>query len=175
GVKFSRPGMSLMMEGSVRATDDKLRTGDSITFDFGACYRGYCSDFGRTAYLGEPPEELLKTYDILIKAQTAAIEAMVSGTVTAKQLDRVARDIIEDAGYGRGFTHRLGHGIGVTVHEPPFLYEPDDTLLTSNMAMTIEPSIIVPDSHGCRIEDVVVVTENGGLSLNNFHKEIVAI
>jgi len=175
GVRFSRPGGAPFKEGPTRATVNTLQEGDSITFDFGACYQGYCSDFGRTAFAGEPPEELKKTYGLVIEAQQTAIEAMVSGTITAMQLDKVARDIIENAGYGHGFTHRLGHCIGVTVHEPPFLYKPDDTLLVSGMAMTIEPSIILPGSYGCRIEDVVVVTENGGLSLSNFHKEIVSV
>jgi len=175
GVKFSRPGGSLQMGGPTRATDDKLQKGDSIKFDFGACYQGYCSDFGRTVFMGEPPVEFLKTYEVLIEAQTAAIEAMVSGTITAMQLDRVARDIIDRAGYGHGFVHRLGHGIGVTVHEPPYLYQPDDTLLVSGMTMTVEPSINMPDSCGCRVEDVVIMTESGGLPLTNFHREITVI
>ena len=175
GIKFTRPGGTLLKVGSTRATADILREGDSITFDFGACYQGYCSDFGRTAFTGEPPVELQKAYRFMIEAQETAIKAMVGGTITAMQLDKVARGIIDRAGYGHRFTHRLGHGIGVTVHEPPYLYQPDDTLLVSGMTMTVEPSITLPDSYGCRVEDVVVVTEDGGLPLTNFHKEIVVI
>lgn len=175
GVKFKSQKGSSPIEGGIRSTGNTLKEGDSILFDFGACYKGYCSDFGRTASAGEPAEELKKAYKIVVQAQEAAIEKMVSGTITAMQLDKVARDIIEEAGYGNAFTHRLGHCIGVTVHEPPFLYQPDETLLVSGMAMTIEPSIILPDSYGCRIEDVVVVTETGGIPLTNFHKEIVAV
>jgi len=175
GVKFSRPGRTPPKGGPTRATGNTLREGDSITFDFGVCYQGYCSDFGRTAFTGEPQVQFQETYRFLIEAQETAIEAMVSGTITAMQLDKVARDVIDGAGYSHGFTHRLGHGIGVTVHEPPYLYQPDDTLLVSGMTMTIEPSIVLPDSYGCRVEDVVVVTESGGLPLTNFHKEIVVI
>jgi len=87
----------------------------------------------------------------------------------------VARGIIEDAGYGEFFTHRLGHGIGVTVHEPPFLYIPDETVLVSNMTFTVEPSIRVPNGHGCRVEDVVMVTEKGGVPFSNYHKELTVI
>jgi len=100
---------------------------------------------------------------------------MVSGTITATQLDRVARRIIERAGYGEGFVHRLGHGIGVTVHEPPFLYQPDETLLVSGMTFTVEPSIHLPEGYWCRVEDVVMVTEKGGLPFSNFHKELTVI
>jgi len=175
GVEFRRPGRTLPKGGPTRATGNTLQEGDSITFDFGVCYQGYCSDFGRTAFIGEPPVEFQNTYRFVIEAQKTAIEAMISGTITATQLDRVARDVIDRAGYGHGFTHRLGHGIGVTVHEPPYLYQPDNTLLVSGMIMTIEPSITLPESYGCRVEDVVVVTESGGMPLTNFHKEIVVI
>jgi len=175
GIKFKGPSGTSPVEGGIRSTGNILKEGDSILFDFGACYQGYCSDFGRTASAGEPAEELNKAYKVVVQAQEAAIEKMVSGTITAMQLDKVARDIIDDAGYGHAFTHRLGHCIGVTVHEPPYLYQPDETPLVSGMAMTIEPSIILPDSYGCRIEDVVVVTENGGMPLTNFHKEIVVV
>ena len=171
GVRFTKPGKSQNM-GASRTTDRKLEDGDSITFDFGTCYQGYCSDFGRTAFAGDPPKEVKKIHEIVMSAQANAIEKMVSGTITATQLDNVARNIIRKAGYGQGFTHRLGHGIGVTVHEPPFLYPPDDTLLVSGMTFTIEPSIRLLDSYGCRVEDVVMVTEKGGIPFSNFHKEL---
>jgi Xaa-Pro dipeptidase len=100
---------------------------------------------------------------------------MVSGTITAAQLDRVARGMIEKAGYGECFTHRLGHGIGVTVHEPPFLYPPDETRLSSNMTFTVEPSIQLPNSYACRVQDLVIVTEKGGLPLTNSNKELIVI
>ena len=100
---------------------------------------------------------------------------MVSGKITAIQLDRVAREIIEQAGYGKMFLHKLGHGIGVTVHEPPYTYHTDETVLASNMVLAIEPSINLPDSYGCRVEDVVRVTDTGGIPLTKFHKELTVI
>lgn len=174
GVRFSKPGRP-RSAASPRTTPRRLEEGDSVTFDFGACLDGYCSDFGRTAIVGKPPEEFLRMHDLVMEAQAAAIERMVSGTIMATQLDRVARGIIEDAGYGEFFTHRLGHGIGVTVHEPPFLYIPDETVLVSNMTFTVEPSIRVPNGHGCRVEDVVMVTEKGGFPFSNYHKDLTVI
>ena len=174
GVFFTKPGEG-RGTGVRRATDRRLKKGHSITFDFGTCYEGYCSDFGRTAFLGQPPAEFRKIHDLVMEAQASAIKDMVSGTITATQLDRVARAVIEKAGYGQYFVHRLGHGIGVTVHEPPFLHPPDETKLVSNMTFTVEPSIRLPDSYACRVEDVVMVTEKGGLPLTNFHKELTVI
>ena len=174
GVRFTKPGEEQRTDIR-RATDRPLKKGHSVTFDFGTCYEGYCSDFGRTAFMGEPPAEFRKIHDLIIQAQGSAIKAMVSGKITAAQLDRVARSMIEKAGYGEGFTHRLGHGIGVTVHEPPFLYPPDETKLASNMTFTVEPSIRLLDSYSCRVEDVVMVTEKGGLPLSNFPKELTVI
>ncbi len=174
GVKFTKPGEGYPTH--VRsASGRRLERGHSIWFDFGACYDGYCSDFGRTVFVGEPPAEVRKIHDLVMTAQASAIRAMVSGTITATQLDRVARVVIENAGYGQCFTHRLGHGIGVTVHEPPFLYPPDETTLISNMILTVEPSIRLPNSYACRVEDAVMVTEKGGLPLTNFHKELTVI
>lgn len=174
GVRFTKPGEGYPNH-VLSGTSRRLKRGHSICFDFGACYDGYCSDFGRTAFVGEPPAEVRKIHDLIIKAQASAMKAMVAGTITATQLDRVARKIIEEAGYGQYFTHRLGHGIGVTVHEPPFLYPPDETRLSSNMTFTVEPSIRLPNSYACRVEDVVMVTEEGGLPLTNFHKELTVI
>jgi Xaa-Pro dipeptidase len=90
-------------------------------------------------------------------------------------LDRVARDIIENQGYGECFVHRLGHGIGVTVHEPPFLYIPDETVLRSGMTFTVEPSILLPGSWSARVEDVVMVTDNGGIPFSHYSKELTVI
>ncbi len=99
---------------------------------------------------------------------------MVDGTITAEGLDRVARGLIEEAGYGECFVHRLGHGIGVTVHEPPFLYIPDDTVLRTGMTFTVEPSILLPSSWSARVEDVVMVVEEG-VPFGNYHKELTTI
>jgi len=153
----------------------RLEEGDSISFDFGCVYKGYCSDFGRTAFVGNPPEKVKRIHALVIEAQAAAIERMVDGEMTAQQLDVVARDIIEQAGYGSNFVHRLGHGIGVTVHEPPFLYRPDDTLLRKCMTFTVEPSILLFGEWSARVEDVVMVTEKGGVPFSKYHKELTII
>ena len=152
-----------------------MQRGHSVCFDFGVCYEGYCSDFGRTAFIGEPPSEVRKIHDLIIEAQSRAIKAMLSGRITAAKLDRIARGVIEEGGYGQCFTHRLGHGIGVTVHEPPFLYPPDETTLVTNMTFTVKPSILIPNSYACRVEDVVQVTDEGGRPFSNFSKELTVI
>ena len=174
GVRFSSPDKPRSMTGP-RRSERKLEVGDSISFDFGGCYRGYCSDFGRTVFVGKPPDVVVEIHGLVMEAQAAAMEKMIDGTITAQDLDTVARSVIEEAGYGENFVHRLGHGIGVTVHEPPFLYIPDDTLLRSGMTFTIEPSILLRGSWSARVEDVVMVTDKGGVPFSNYHKELTII
>ncbi len=174
GVRFRSPKRPWTLFGP-RSTSRKLEEGDTISFDFGGVYEGYCSDFGRTVYVGDPPAKVKEIHDTVMAAQAAAIEKMVDGMITAEGLDRVARGLIEEAGYGECFVHRLGHGIGVTVHEPPFLYIPDDTVLRTGMTFTVEPSILLPSSWSARVEDVVMVTEEGGVPFSNYHKELTAI
>jgi Xaa-Pro aminopeptidase len=115
--------------------------------------------------VGEPPAEYVKVHEIVLRAQKEAMKAMKSGQITAREANAVARGVIEAEGYGDGFTHRLGHGIGITVHEEPFLDNVNDTVLLSNMTFTVEPSIRVPGRFANRVEDVVQVTETGGVSL----------
>jgi Xaa-Pro aminopeptidase len=174
GVRFRSPKRPWTLFGP-RSTSRKLEEGDTISFDFGGVYEGYCSDFGRTVYVGDPPAKVKEIHDTVMAAQAAAIEKMVDGTITAEGLDRVARGLIEEAGYGECFVHRLGHGIGVTVHEPPFLYIPDDTVLRTGMTFTVEPSILLPSSWSARVEDVVMVTKEGGVPFSNYHKELTTI
>jgi Xaa-Pro aminopeptidase len=174
GVRFRSPKRPWTLFGP-RSTSRKLEGGDTISFDFGGVYKGYCSDFGRTVYVGDPPAKVREIHDTVMAAQAAAIERMVDGTITAEGLDRVARGLIKDAGYGECFVHRLGHGIGVTVHEPPFLYIPDDTVLRTGMTFTVEPSILLTGSWSARVEDVVMVTEEGGVPFSNYHKELTTI
>ncbi len=155
-------------QGAARATAQRqLQPGDSVTFDFGCVLDGYCSDFGRSAFVGEPSSEYRRVHDLVLTAQAEAIKAMKAGTITATELNAVARKVIADGGYDAGFTHRLGHGIGVTVHEPPFLDVVNQTVLQENMLFTIEPSVRVPGHFGNRVEDVVLVTPQGGVSLNH--------
>ena len=157
------------------STGRRLRHGDSVMFDFGCVLDGYCSDFGRCAFVGEPPEEYRRIHGLVLHAQTEAMRAMRAGQVTAAEVNAVARRVIEEAGYGEGFTHRLGHGIGVTVHEPPYLDVVDQTLLQANMSFTVEPSVVLPGRFGNRVEDVVLVTEQGGYSLNRAPHDLVIV
>lgn len=162
------PGAASVFE----ATDRVLEPGGSIAFDFGALLDGYCSDFGRTVFIGEPSEERRKVYELVMSAQQAAIERMVDGQITAAQLDDVARSIIAGAGYGERFIHRLGHSIGKDVHEPPFLLEADQTVLRSGMCFTIEPSVVLDDGGFIRVEDVVMVGPDGGINFNATSHEL---
>lgn len=153
----------------------KLEDGDTISFDFGCVYDGYCSDFGRTVCVGDPPAKVREIHDLVMTAQASAIEQMKPGELTCEQLDSVARGIIERGGYGENFVHRLGHGIGITVHEPPYLYIPDDTVLQEGMTFTVEPSILLFGEWSARVEDVVMVTKEGGVPFSNYHKELTVI
>lgn len=156
-------------------TTHPIEPGISVPFDFGAVYGGYCSDFGRTVWIGEPPQEYIRTFNLVMQAQRAGAAAMKSRQVTAAQVDRAARSIIEEAGYGKGFRHRLGHGIGMDVHEPPFLIHFDQTVLQNGMTFTDEPSIILDDRWMVRVEDVFVVRENGGEALSNYSRELLVV
>lgn len=133
----------------------------SVSFDFGAVYDGYCYDFGRSVFFGDPGATYRRVYELVMGAQAAGIAALRAGN-TCEQADAAARAVIADAGYGEAFRHRLGHGIGMDVHEPPFLTAGDTTVLQPGMCFTVEPSIFIPHQLGCRVEDVVVVREQGG-------------
>lgn len=163
-------------EGTTRSgIKRRLQPGDSVMFDFGCMLDGYCSDFGRCAFLGEPPAEYRRVHELVLLAQAEAMHVMQAGQVTAAEVNAIARRVIEEAGYGEAFTHRLGHGIGVTVHEPPYLDVMDETLLRAGMTFTVEPSVVVPGRFGSRVEDVVLVTEHGGQSLNRAARDLVVI
>ncbi len=136
----------------------------SISFDFGAVYDGYCYDYGRSIFLGEPSAEYRRAYALVMAAQAAGIAALAAGR-TCQQADAAARSIIVEGGYGEAFRHRLGHGIGMDVHEPPFLTAGNTTELIPGMCFTVEPSIFIPHRFGARVEDVVVVRAGGGEAL----------
>ena len=174
GVRFRSPNHPWVL-GESPEKPRILEDGDTISFDFGCVYKGYCSDFGRTVYVGDPPAKVIEIHDLVMTAQATAIEQMKAGELTCEQLDSVARGIIERAGYGDNFVHRLGHGIGITVHEPPYLYIPDDTPLQEGMTFTVEPSILLFGEWSARVEDVVMVTKQGGFPFSNFHKDLTTI
>ncbi len=140
----------------------KLTAPVSILFDFGGVYEGYCYDFGRTVSFGDPSPEFQRVYRLVMEAQTAGIAALRAGEATTTQADAAARKVIADAGLGEYFRHRLGHGIGMDVHEPPFLTTGDETPLQEGMLFTVEPSITIHDGFSARVEDVVVARPGGG-------------
>ncbi|MGH3072632.1 MAG: M24 family metallopeptidase [Gaiellaceae bacterium] len=140
---------------------DRLRDGDPVLFDFGAVVDGYCSDFGRTIPCGEPPPGWEDARAAMLAAQEAGREAARPG-VLARDVNAACRAPIEAAGLGEGFRHRMGHGIGLDVHERPFLSVEDETPLETGMTFTDEPSIVLDGRFGVRVEDVIAVTETGG-------------
>ncbi|MFN8479115.1 MAG: Xaa-Pro peptidase family protein [Kouleothrix sp.] len=146
----------------------------SVSFDFGAVYDGYCYDFGRSVFFGDPGATYRRVYELVMGAQAAGIAALRAGN-TCEQADAAARAVIADAGYGEAFRHRLGHGIGMDVHEPPFLTSGDTTVLQPGMCFTVEPSIFIPHQLGCRVEDVVVVREQGGEPLTTGFQQLYVV
>ncbi|WP_339250991.1 Xaa-Pro peptidase family protein [Sporosarcina sp. FSL W8-0480] len=152
----------------------KIQKGDFILFDLGVVYEGYCSDITRTVAFGEPSEKQREIYETVRKAEQAAIDLVRPG-VKARDLDKAARDVITEAGYGEYFTHRLGHGLGISVHEFPSITGTNDLELQEGMVFTIEPGIYNPEITGVRIEDDVVVTADGVEVLTKFPKELKII
>jgi Xaa-Pro aminopeptidase len=150
-----------------------LREGESVLFDFGAVLDGYCSDFGRTIFCGEPTAEYRRAHQAMIDAQAAGQAASKPG-VTAAEVNRACRAPIEEAGYGPYFRHRMGHCIGMDVHERPFISEEDQTPLEVGMTFTDEPSIMWHGTVGVRIENIVVCEKDGGRKLNSYPIDLVA-
>jgi Xaa-Pro aminopeptidase len=146
----------------------------ALLFDFGAAYKGYCYDYGRTVAFGAPTGDFQHIFELMMASQAAGIAALKVGQTTT-QVDRAARDVITESGYGETFRHRLGHGIGVDVHEAPFLTDGDDTPLEVGMMFTIEPSIAQFDGFSARVEDVVVVRENGGERLTSGFQTLTVV
>lgn len=140
--------------------DRQLLTGESIIMDIGATVHGYTADLTRTNWLGEPPAQLAEIYTIVQSAQDAALATIRAG-VPANVVDAAARDLIAAAGYGEQFVHGLGHGIGVRIHDGPFVHGKNDDPLPANSILTVEPGIYIRDFGGVRIEDVVLVTDEG--------------
>lgn len=156
-------------------SDRELRTGDVVVVDIGGSYQpGYHSDSTRTYSLGEPSAEVAQHYSVLQRAQRAAVEAVRPG-VSAAQVDAAARDVLADAGLGERFVHRTGHGIGLSVHEEPYIVAGNDLPLAAGMAFSVEPGIYFPGRWGARIEDIVVVTEDGATAVNNRPHELIVV
>jgi Xaa-Pro aminopeptidase len=140
--------------------------GDMVVLDFGGIQDGYGSDTTRTVHVGPPTDEERAVFEVVRRAQQTAFEAVRPG-IACEEIDRAARKVITDAGYGEYFIHRTGHGIGLTTHEPPYMVEGETRLLEPGMCFSIEPGIYLPGRFGVRIEDIVTVTEDGSRRLNN--------
>ncbi|WP_066063509.1 M24 family metallopeptidase [Neobacillus soli] len=152
----------------------KIQKGDLVLFDLGVVVDRYCSDITRTVAYGDINDKQKEIYDTVLKAQLAAVEASKPG-VTAAEVDLTARRIIADAGYGEYFPHRLGHGLGIGVHEYPSMTETNPLIIEEGMVYTIEPGIYVPDIAGVRIEDDLFITADGAKVLTKFPKELQII
>lgn len=149
-----------------------IQENDIIILDLGCKYKGLCSDISRTVFVGGITDEQRKIYNI-VKESNIAAENFAKKGVKSKDVDKAARDIIDKAGYGKNFINRTGHGIGFSVHEAPDIKGGSDQVLDTGMAFSIEPGIYIPNKFGIRIEDIVVISENGPEILNKATKEII--
>lgn len=158
-----------------RPTERTLRTGDMVVLDMGGIRDGYASDMTRTVALGEPSPEARRGYEAVLRAQNAALEAAHAG-MTGKELDAVARGVLEEAGLEEAFSHGLGHGIGLDVHEWPRVSRTVDDELPAGACVTIEPGVYVPDEeYGVRIEDIVVLRPDGNENLTRAPKTLLTL
>jgi len=157
-----------------RPADVPIASGTLVTLDIGARLDGYCSDCTRTWATGELPDEEAEIYELVRRAQEAALDAVRPGP-RGREVDAVARDLIEAAGHGRHFGHGLGHGVGLEVHEAPRLARTAEAALAAGNVVTVEPGVYLPGRGGVRIEDLVVVTEGGRDVLSGTAKELVTV
>ena len=145
-----------------------------VVLDFGGLKDGYSSDTTRTVHVGEPTDEERAVHELVRRAQQAGFEAVRPG-VACEEIDRAARAVIAEAGYGDRFIHRTGHGIGLSTHEPPYLVEGETRPLEPGMCFSVEPGIYLTGEFGVRIEDIVAVTEDGGRRLNTTPRELAIV
>ncbi|WVP28061.1 Xaa-Pro peptidase family protein [Bacillus licheniformis] len=156
------------------ASGKAIEKGDLVTLDFGAYYKGYCSDITRTVAVGEPDDELKRLYQTVFEAQAIGMRSIKPG-ITGKQADAYTRDYISSQGYGDYFGHSTGHGLGMEVHESPALSARSDQMLEKGMVVTVEPGIYIPGKGGVRIEDDIVLTEEGNESLTHSAKDLIIL
>ena len=157
-----------------RVTDRLLQSGDFVTMDFGCVYQGYCSDMTRTVAIGTPTDEMKKVYQIVLDANLRAMEQIAAGK-KCSDIDAIARGYIAEQGYGAYFGHGLGHGVGLDIHEEPRFSPKCDVITAENMVITDEPGIYLPGQFGVRIEDLVVVKENGYRKLSQSDKKLIIL
>ncbi|MFF5657217.1 M24 family metallopeptidase [[Kitasatospora] papulosa] len=156
------------------AGDRTIEQGDMVVLDFGGLKHGYGSDTSRTVHVGEPTAEEQRVHDVVREAQEAGCRAVRPGAA-CQDVDRAARAVITEFGYGERFIHRTGHGIGVTTHEPPYMIEGEEQPLVPGMCFSVEPGIYLPGRFGVRIEDIVTVTASGGRRLNTTARELAVV
>jgi Xaa-Pro aminopeptidase len=152
----------------------QIQPGDTVVLDFGGRVGGYCSDITRTVLVGQQPNEVEEIHLIVREAQEAAFRTAGSG-VPAQEVDRAARSVIDEAGYGDAFIHRTGHGIGLEEHEPPYIVAGNDEVLQPGMCFSIEPGIYLEGRFGVRIEDIVAITEDGPARLNEAPRDLFVV
>jgi Xaa-Pro dipeptidase len=157
-----------------RATDKLIADGDSVVLDFTGDWKHYISDMTRTVFVGKPNKEYLKIYDIVRKAQETGVKSVRPGR-TCEEIDQIVRKIIEDEGYGKYFIHRTGHGLGLEVHEEPYIVEGNKLVLEPGMTFSVEPGIYLPGKFGVRIEDCVIVTEKGAEPFTKLSHDLITI
>ena len=152
-------------------SDRQLQKGDFLLFDWGARYKGYCSDITRTFVVGEASDKQVDIYNTVLKANRTALAAVRPG-VTAGSIDDAGRAVIDKKGYGKYFTHRIGHGLGLEEHEEPYMFAGNPVILEEGMCFSDEPGIYIPDWGGVRIEDDITVTADAGRSISDFPREL---
>ncbi|MNI41830.1 putative peptidase [compost metagenome] len=157
-----------------KASERILQTNEFVKLDFGAYYKGYCSDITRTVVLGQPSDKHKEIYDIVLEAQLTCLDQLKPG-MKGSEGDALTRDVITRYGYGDYFGHGTGHGLGMEVHESPRLSKTDDTILKPGMVVTVEPGIYLPGFGGVRIEDDVVLTDTGIKILTHSTKDLLII
>lgn len=156
------------------ATERVVRSGEFLTLDFGCIYKEYCSDMTRTLVIGGPSDRMIEIYNVVLEAQELALKEYKPGVPTAV-VDAFARDYITEKGYGRYFGHSLGHGVGREIHESPIIGYRNKNELKEKMVVTDEPGVYIPGFGGVRIEDLLVVTANGGEALSKSPKELICL
>lgn len=151
-----------------------IREGEIVLCDFGGTMAGYCSDITRCVHLGTPPAEIAEAYEVLHRAQAAGVAAGVVGAA-CQDVDRASRAVIAEAGWGEYFIHRTGHGIGMEAHEDPYMVEGNTLPIAAGHAFSVEPGIYLSGKWGMRLEDIVVATDDGPLSMNSANHALVTL
>ncbi|URZ00553.1 M24 family metallopeptidase [Clostridium felsineum] len=157
-----------------QATEKVIEDGDFLTLDFGCIFEDYCSDMTRTIVIGKPTDKMKEIYNVVLQANKEAIKVIKSG-ITGREVDKVARDLIASHGYGQNFGHGLGHGVGRQIHEAPRVSPASETVLKSGMIVTDEPGIYIPGFGGVRIEDLIVVKDDGCEVISSSPKELICL